>query len=498
LTRAGRALELLQLEDDELWRFARALAEGLTDAAKFVHWQRPIHLLVLDPQAHPAPLVWLLPSRRPAALAARLIRTHRVQARPLPGLVVVAPSEAAFRAVADYGRALSRTPPPAAAAVVARLSAARLLAKAGVSTAQLEQKLGALSFGLALALGDMGAAKRLEKTLRRLLRYAAATREVGVSLDLSATALTLRLFATARPGGALQRYIAGQRAARLPARETIPRRALAALRLGGRPTRTVDGGSVALSLLLSLAPAQLRDPLQKLAERLLRRRATWALVRGPGRSMCLVGLVPHPKPASLQRETLQRLRQVVAAGQGLLVGSGSTLQWRPIPAREHHTIQHRLTLENPQTKQAAPLGGLLRLLGAETELTVALRATRDHLVLALGPGAEKALVTAVARLKRPAALPSRAEARRGRLGWLTVSLGGLARLARQPLSTVKAQAPALHLHWGARPGRCQVDLTLSLPLKQLVQALSLVESLADRYLPTLPLTPPEEEPEDAL
>lgn len=544
----GRRLGAWRVRSGELWPLVLELLGAATDLADVVDWRRPVHLLILDPARHRVPVAFLLPARQPDVALGRLsVRCRarrqgalwlfeggghgllpcRFAARTLQGGLLVAPTPAALGRLWRFALITAHQDPGGGPALEARVFTGAGLAKLKFTAQKLDQFAKVGAFGLAMAGGDLDAAGRIEAQLTRLFAMLQSARDVGLTLSLGAEEVRLRLYATARPQGALARYIQGRGPAPLPALTALPRRAPVSISLAAPPAKLpaklpakfpaklpakafpAEPGLL-LSGLLTQVPIGLRKPLGRLVTRLLGERGGTRLALEPVDTggFCLVGVVDHPQPSKLGAAVHQDLTQILAALRKQLSGRGFGDKALTTSRRRAQGLWLQdVRLGGTWPKGTAGLQLALSWIAGGDTLRLATASQGRRLVFALGAKAASQARATLARLKGSARVAQRGPVLpAGRLGRIRLSLVELVRAV--PILGVGMKLPpgdtgALDLHWGVSPARRQVDATLHLPLSHLVASAPLwkwlLEKLEAQGKALSALAPPSgPEPDDAL
>ncbi len=539
----GRRLGAWNLGPGELWPLVQQLLGAFSDLTDIVDWRRAVHVLVLDPAASQGTLAFILPARQPERALGRLSSRCRARrrgphwifsgggqgllpcrfaARSLEGGILVAPRLSSLQRLWRFALLTAHQDTGGGPALEARVFARAGLAKLGLTAQKLDQLAKVGSLGLAMATGDLDAAPRIEAQLTRLFAYATSARDVGLAVSLGADEVRLKLFATARQKGALRSYIQSrqkaisQGAPGLRSLAALPRRAPVLLALRGRaaapqgkPAGPPSPGLI-LSALLTRLPADLRQPLGRFGSRLLGDQGATRVALEPldTGGLCLVALVDHPKPATLDTAVHRDLSETMAGLRKHLKGRGFGDQVFQSSIQRRAAIQvQEIRLGGKWPARALGQQLLLQWLAGGDTLRLATATQGRHLVIALGAGAEHQAQAVLSRLKRPATaarpgplLPG------GRLGRVRLSLVELVRavpILGVGMTLPKRDTGALDLHWGVNPQRGQLDATLHLPLGHLVASAPLWKWLFDKLAAQgkalSALTPPSgPEPEDAL
>jgi hypothetical protein len=540
----GHRLGAWTVKPGELWPLVKEVMVAATDLADIVDWRRAIHLLILDPKAHPGTVAFILPVRHPDRALGRLsgrCRAHRkgalwvfsgggrglvpcrFVARTLAGGILVARRPAALKTVwrfalltAQNDRGPGPSPGPGPA-LEARVFVKAGLTKAGLTPQKLDQLTKIGSLGLAMALGDLDAAPRLEAQLTQAFAYATSARDLGLSVDLANHEVRVRLFATAQPKGALRRYIDGRRPAPLADLSALDRRAPLALSLAGpavspgaKRSKKPEQGLV-LAALLSRLPDSLRKPMGRFVSRLLGHQGATQISINPldTGGLCLVALVDHPRPQELAADVHRDLVKGLA-------GLRKHLQERGFGAKALTTPPGRKVGEMRIQETALggkwPAGSLglqlaLQWISGGDTLRLATAVHGQRLVIALGAGAQAQVQATGRRLKASRRIartrPPLAPHRLGRARLSLVELVRAVPILGAGMTLPKVDTGGLELHWGVDPARRQVDATLHLPLSHLMASAPLWQWLIDKIetqtqalgalaVPTGP------EPDDAL
>ncbi|MFH2006914.1 MAG: hypothetical protein ABI333_10050 [bacterium] len=514
----GRRFGLWKIQDGELFPLVQEVARAGTDLADLIDWKRPIQALILDPSRHPSAVVWLLPVRAPVLALRRLARRCAAvrrgpiwhftgggrallpctfTARALPDGLAVAGTEAALGAVWRYATlttaARARQDPARHPSLEARVFVANALTKAGLTHDKLTQGVELIAVSLAFAQGDFTAAPAIREELKRLLGYATSATSLGLTLDLEADAIELRLFAEARPGGLLHQYIQSRRPGALPSLSHLPPRAPVQLALapGQASTGKADPApGFLMRALLGRLPARLRDRAQALLAPLYDRPpgTTSAAIQTVGAAaggMCLVVVLEHPRPERLRDRLRQGAQGVITElsallGRGAAAGSKPTLQVTKRRLKAVDVLQ--IDVAGTWPKSAAWAQAARRGFGGGVTLPRAFGTHRRHLVVALGAGSDTQVRSVLARLRsgapgRQIPLPP------GRLGLVRLSLVELFRAL--PVLTGELELPSgdtggLLLHWGVNPRARQVDATLRLPVRHLLASAPIWKWLLDK------------------
>jgi len=388
--------------------------------------------------------------------------------------------------------------------------------------------MGALA--LAMASGDFGAAGGIKEDLDRLLRQIDSIVDLGLSVELGAMGVVLRLYATGQGGGALHTWIRTRRSHPLALHQRIEPGAAVALALA-RPVQKDDatepstepskGAGKTSKEAAQTHPGKRRSILTPLVEFLLKKlpdayqtpvRRLWQALTGPNAGEVALAL-GYPGNGALSFDLLLQSRRPAEARQemfesalGILTALGETLSPQgatpgltdsggrsddsgsvsqkmsgstrpPFELKTHREpAMDRIDLlpaQNPVLQAA------LTLLLGDASISLAVTHRDDHVALCLSPKAEtraKTLLDSVAPRGSEAHAPHI-------LGRLAFSLVELSRLlpGLWPEGAPKPRdAGAMLLHWGTVPSLRRVELVISLPSAHLKALAPLLQGVSDR------------------